>query len=132
MIRTYADLIYRFDELKPNIFQFSQKVRWLSKLELQLKETVYDTHDNPPAHADEIPFAEDADFNSSEAHNKVLTLPDAYEDLYIHYLEAKIDYANNEYERYNNSNAMFLTMLNEFTNWYNRTHRPLSARNNYF
>lgn len=44
--------------------------------------------------------------------------------LYRSYLCAMIDYANGEYDKYNNSMQMFNKQFSEFTAWYARTYRP--------
>jgi hypothetical protein len=44
--------------------------------------------------------------------------------LYRSYLVAMIDYANGEYDKYNNTMQMYNRELNEFTEWYTRIYRP--------
>ena len=44
--------------------------------------------------------------------------------LYRSYLIAMIDYANGEYDKYNNTMQMFNRELSEFTEWYARTYDP--------
>ena len=41
----------------------------------------------------------------------------------------KIDFANNEYRKYNNSASMYNQSLLEFKKWYNREHMPKSVPN---
>lgn len=51
-------------------------------------------------------------------------VPNPYDDLYIKYLMAQVDYHNAELARYNNSMVMYNIALSDFANWYNRSHRP--------
>ena len=44
--------------------------------------------------------------------------------LYAPYLEAKIDYANGEYNKYQNSMQMFNSFWGEFMRWFARVYRP--------
>jgi len=54
----------------------------------------------------------------------ILLVPVPHDKLYRSYLCAMIDYANGEYDKYNNAMAMFNRELSEFTNWYARTYDP--------
>lgn len=45
-----------------------------------------------------------------------------YEDMYYRWVEAQIDYANNEIQRYNNALALFNDGYDKFKAWYSRTH----------
>ncbi len=60
-------------------------------------------------------------FDGSET---VLLVLAPFDKVYRSYLCAMIDYANGEYDRYNNSMQMFNRQLSEFTGWYARTYRP--------
>lgn len=55
-----------------------------------------------------------------------------YDEVYLRFLEAQIDYANGEIERYNNSIAAFNHAYSAFERFYNRTHLPLGCRRKYF
>jgi hypothetical protein len=62
---------------------------------------------------------------------KTLIVEHPYDDIYIKWLEAQIDYANGEYGKYNNSIAMFNTAYEAYAKYYNRTHMPISKVNGY-
>jgi hypothetical protein len=47
-------------------------------------------------------------------------------------LEAQIDYANNEYDKYNNSITVYNATYANFERYYNRTHMPLGKKIRYF
>ena len=47
-----------------------------------------------------------------------------YGDIYVNYLAAKIDYKNEETERYNNSVAAYEASFQAFASYYRRNHMP--------
>lgn len=52
----------------------------------------------------------------------LVTFP--YEEIYIHYLSAKIDLINGEIASYNNNIALFNDMYEKFAAYYRRMHVP--------
>ena len=42
-------------------------------------------------------------------------------------LEARIDYANGEYEKYQNTSQVFNSFFNEFMRWYAMNYNPSEA-----
>lgn len=127
---SYIGVIARTDELKPNMYSLRMKINWLLRLEQQIKLKIIDTHEGPEI--PEIPpmVAENQDVH--EVSDTPMLVPEPFQDVYTHYLCSQIDYANGEYERYNNSNAMFQAAYKEYANWYNRTYMPKAGQNNYF
>ena len=61
-----------------------------------------------------------------------LLIPAPYDEVYILWLEARIDHANNEYGKYNNSSVMFNNAYSEYMRYYNRNNLPLSGKRVYF
>lgn len=118
------DAINRINDLKPNTYSAEQKVAWLSELDGKIKLEVIDTH-----HGGEDITFEGYTTEDTEAE---LLVPAPYDDLYIKWLEAQIDYANAEYGRYGNSMTMFNAKISEFVNRYNSTHAPKGTRIKYF
>ena len=55
-----------------------------------------------------------------------------YDDIYILWLESKIDYANSEYVKYNNSITRYNDIYETFSNEYNRMHMPKGSAIKYF
>ena len=49
-----------------------------------------------------------------------------YDDIYIRWLEAQINYANGEIDKYNSAITMFNTAFEAYENHYHRNHMPLS------
>lgn len=56
-----------------------------------------------------------------------LLVPPPHDNIYRTYLGAMIDYANGEYDRYNNSMILFNKQFGSLTAWYARTYHPADA-----
>lgn len=111
-----AKMISMCDELKPNQYDTEQKTQWISEIEAQVVDEILNM-----AEENEIEF-EKYDYDTDA--EKELLVPDAYSDVYLHYLMAKIDFANAEYGRYNNSIAMFHFSFERFGKHYIKNHVP--------
>lgn len=114
---TLGEIIAEVDELKPNTYDDTIKVRWLSELDGRIYHEVICTHE-----ADE-------DQEEYKGHSEVsedLLVKDPYTDIYRHYLYAMIDYTNGETDRYQNSMLMFNNAYQTFCNYYNRTFKPIA------
>lgn len=122
---TLADAIARLDELKPNGFSREQKIFWLSTLDAAVKAEIIDRCEGGGEQSFEPYSAESGD-------DTPLLVPSPYDEIYLRYLEAQIDYANGEYARFNNSNAMYSAAYSAFARAYNRSHMPLGGTKRYF
>ena len=119
------EAINRIDALKHNTYTQSDKVRWLSTLDSMVKNHVIDTHE----------VAEDVVFTGYDDNtdiNTELLIPAPYDEAYLRWLEAQIDYHNGEYGRYNNALDMFSTFYDGYKADYNRTHMPKRTKLKYF
>lgn len=115
----------RIDSLKHNTYTQGEKVEWLSRLDGLVKAQIIDTHEG----GDEIafrPYSERTDMESE------LLIPSPFDDVYIRWLEAQIDYYNGEMARYNNSVAMFNTAYETYQRHYNRNHKPNGKKFRFF
>ncbi len=122
---TIIEAINSIDAIKPNTFEQVEKIEWLSILDGRIKEEIIDTHEG----ADAVVFngySEDTSLDTE------LLVPAPYDEVYLLWLEARIDYANNEYGKYNNSRAMYNNAYNTYWKYYNRTHLPLSKTRKFF
>ena len=118
---TIIEAINRIDLIKPNTFERLEKTRWLSTLDGMIKSMIIDTHEG----------GENVTFKGYDAETDtttVLLVPAPYDEIYLYWLESKIDYWNAEYARYQNSMIMYNTAYAAFEQYYNRTHRPLSKK----
>ena len=121
---TILEAISRVDAVKPNSYAQTEKIAWLSRLDRTIKNEIIDTH----AGGDNIAFdGYDLDTDT----NTELLVPAPYDEVYIRYLEMQIDYANNEYGKYNNSMMMYNAAYAAYEKYYNREHRPLSKGNRF-
>ena len=122
---TIIEAINRIDSLKPNNYSQDDKVTWLSRIDGIIKEKVIDTHEG----GEHIVFnGYDADTNI----NTEMLVPAPFDELYVRWLEAQIDYANAEYGKYNNSMTMYNSAYQEYENHYNRNYLPKGKKLKYF
>lgn len=129
---TIMDALYRIDELKPNSYSQPEKIKWLSSLDGVIKSEIIDTHEscgNDECCGEVKAFSgytEDADLNT------VLLVPYPFDDIYLKWLEAQIDYTNGEYGKYNNSIVAYNDAYDLYQRHYNRTHMPKGKKFKYF
>ena len=119
------EALYRIDEVKPNSYSQSEKIKWLSSLDGIVKSEIIDTHEG----GTDVEFKGydvDTDLNTD------MLVPFPYDDIYLRYLEMQIDYANGEYGKYNNSITMYNTAYLAFEKYYNRTHLPKAKEFTHF
>ena len=122
---TIIEAISQIDDRKHNTYSHADKIGWLSKLDAMVKRLVIDTHER----AEDVYFAgydEDTDLET------ILLIPEPYDEVYLRWLEAQIDYANGEYEKYNNSAEAYNVLWQAFQNYYNRTHMPKGKKMRFF
>ena len=91
---TIREAIELVDRLKPNQYGSADKLRWLSELDGAVWHEIWSAHET------------------------------AYDEIYRWYLEMKIDDANGEMTKYNNSAAKYNTYYQAYQNAYNRAHMP--------
>ena len=115
---TIAEAIYRIDEIKPNGYSPSEKIKWLSSLDGTIKTEIVDTHEGREA----VQFK---GYNDNTDLDTKLIVDAPYDDIYLRWLESRIDYSNGEYGKYNNSATAFNESYSRFSKWYNREHMPL-------
>ena len=113
------DAISRLDALQFNTYSQSDKVDWLSRLDSMVKNLVIDTHEG----AEAVTFA---GYNDSTDLNTVLLVPAPYDEMYLRWMEAQIDYHNGEYDKYNNAIILFNTAFEAYKSYYNGIHKPVS------
>ena len=122
---TIIEAISKIDDLKHNTYSVPDKIGWLSRLDWMVKKHIIDTHEG----------AEKVTFTGYDGETDVQTellVPAPYDEVYLRWVEAQIDYHNGEYGKYNNSIDMFNTAYQGFQNYYNRTHMPIGKSMKYF
>lgn len=109
------DAIAYADEMKPNAFSTAVKVGWLAQLEGRLAADVF------LMTVKEFPnfqYTEETDMET-----ELLVAP-PHDDIYTLWLCAKIDEANGEYNKYQNSMQVYNEHYGNFVRWFARTYEP--------
>lgn len=124
---TIHDAIAEVDSLKPNMFGEKDKIRWLSRLDARIYQEIICTHQRNEGE-EEISFTGYGEDDGE----KELIVGQPHDELYLHWLEAQIDYHNMENDSFNNSNAVFDAVFSSFRNAYNQSHMPKGTRKIYY
>jgi len=118
---TIREAIDQVDANVGNTYTQKEKISWLSRLDQRVKVLIIDTHEG----AEKVTFhgyEEDTDPDT------VLLVPEPFDEIYLRYLEAQIHYRNQEEDRCNNATDAYKILWEEFRNYYNRLHMPISTR----
>ena len=114
---TIIEVINQIDALKPNNYSQEDKIKWLSNLDGIIKREIIDTHEG----AETVVFE---GYTVDTDPDTPLLVPAPYDDIYIKWLEAQIDYANADYGKYANSMIMYNNAYATFASYYNRNYMP--------
>lgn len=115
---TIIEAINRLDALKFNTYTQDDKVEWLSRLDSAVKLQIIDNHSGE----ENIPFS---GYDKDTPLDTVLLVPTPYDEVYLRWMEAQIDYHNGEYDKYNNAIIMFNTAFDDYHKYYIRSHAPV-------
>lgn len=113
---TLIEAINHVDSVKPNSYGQREKIRWLSNLDGLIKREIIDKYEG----GDSVAFSEYTEADIM----KRLIVPAPYDDVYIKWLEAQIDFANGEYGKYNNAALAFNEAYQRYARAYNRENKP--------
>lgn len=113
---TIDKIIDLVDAQKPNAYPSEVKIAWLDKMDRMAFQEIIATHEEGQESFEG--YDEDTDGETE------LLIPDEFWKVYLYWLYAMIDFANQEIQRYGNSMIMFNSEYAQFGNWYNRTHMP--------
>lgn len=118
--KTISEIIAILDDTVTNDYSTEDKVRWLSDLDARIKTNIINRHIG----------GENIAFDGYTADNleAELLVPPEYDEVYLLWLESKINFSNKEYSRYNNSITTFNSVYNDFSNYYTRTHTPKQTK----
>lgn len=122
---TIIETINRIDAVHPNNYTQLEKVAWLSTLDGVIKKEIIDTHEGAEAVAFNG-YTEETPLDTE------LLVPAPYDEVYLFWLQSKIDYWNGELGKYNNSIAMYNTAYSAFEKAYNREHKPITTKFKFF
>lgn len=113
---TVTALIEKILILKGRQYDEETMVGWLNEIEGQAIEDVVNQAEG--YNVEFVPLSYDQDAE------KELTVPDRFQDVYTNYLFSKIDFHNQETERYNNDVVMFNSAFDAYAAWFRRKHMP--------
>ena len=117
---TIAEVISKVDALKPNTYSIEDKLGWLSTLDTRIMTQIIEAHEQTePIHFYGYDDPEDLGID--------LLVPAPYDEMYLRWLEAMIDYHNSEDDRYNNAIILFNNAYEGYKTHYTRTHMPKSS-----
>ena len=109
---TIAEVISAVNAQKHNTIKQETLIEWLSYLEGQIHSEITD------------PGSTFAGFKSDVDTSTRLAAPHPYDEVYILYLISKIDLANQEIARYQNSRVLFNNAYDQLRAFWTRTHMP--------
>lgn len=110
---TAMEVLQQVDALLPNQYAQEEKLRWLAQAEGFAAEEVLRRCEGGAVAVPET-------YTGGET----LLVPPPYDELYRHYLERCIHYANGETELCNNASAAWNSAFLTFRDFWFRTHTP--------
>lgn len=110
---TIQSLINKVQEEKPNTFQTDKLIEYINEIEADVADQV--NMDIPVYTSEPDPETNESDLD------KELIVPAPYDRLYVSYLKAMIDYANEEYASYQLNQMQHVQDFTDFVNWLVRT-----------
>ena len=111
---TIQQAIGQLDALKPNTFTVTEKLCWLSRLDGQVRTEILRVPAPFDGYTDQTPLSQP------------LLVPAPYDECYLRYMEAQIDYCNGEISRYQNAMALFNAVYTAYGAWHLRNNTPQS------
>ena len=105
-------LLTLIEDVKPNAFSTATKLQWLNTCEAEIFTEVM--LKDP---ADYVPYTDTVTDLAKE-----LLAPIPFDRLYEYYLEAQIDFANGEYDRYANTMQLYNETRDAYAAWYGNNH----------
>lgn len=121
---TIDQAINTLDARRNNTFSRQEKIGWLSQLDGLIFQGVISTHQGEGESF--------AGYTTDTDPQTRLLVPEPWEDIYLHYMQAQMDYINGEMTRYANAAALYNSVLTAYKNHYNRSHAPKGQAWRYF
>ncbi len=118
---TIAEVIERVDAVKPNAFDSATKVEWLNTLEGRLAADVLLL---APAEVGQLRYTWDDDQGAE------LLAASPHDDIYGLWLQAMIDFANGEYNKYQNTMQLYNEHYGTFVRWFAGLYHPAQGHLN--
>ena len=125
---TIDQAIHTVDILKPNQIERARKIEWLSELDRRIYRDLICTHQRG---AEETPEAFGG-YGQYTDPDTVLLAPPPYDEIYRFFLEMHIDLVNQEFDKYNNSAALYAAAWGRLSRMWHREHKPLGTEGAHF
>ena len=116
---TYRDIIALADNYRPNALEESLKLWWLVTLDGKIATEVM------LINVTEVREMMDCEYPEALDWEPLVGFP--HEELYLHYLEAKIAYANEEYNTYQNAMQSYNAAYSAYVTWLLNTYDPIQG-----
>lgn len=141
---TVAQIIEQYNAERPNQTEDSVKVLWLRKCEQMLINEIYVQHEHDLEDESKMSFkvvgstlwitrgGSFTDHISNFDMDSKLLVPEPYDDLYLHYIDQKIAYLNNDKARFNTASTMFNNALLTYQQYFNRTYQTKKVEKKLF
>ena len=100
-----SELINKVQEEKPNTFSDAKIISFITEIEAEVAEQLQE----------ELP-----EYTTTDT-NKILLAPTPYDRLYVSYVKAMVDYANEEYASYQLNAEQHTQDFRDFVDWVIRT-----------
>lgn len=113
---TVGELIETIIRLRGRQYGEDIMMEWLNEIEGQVIDEVVNRAEGYNVEFKPLSYDMDAE--------KRLTIPERFQDVYINYMLSKIDYHNQETERYNNDVVMYNSAYDAYAGWFRRENRP--------
>lgn len=114
---TINQVIQAVDGMKPHSFSEDVLTMWINELEGMVQTDIFLI-----AHQDIVTYTYDENKDSE------LLVKAPHSKIYVYYLCAMIDFANNDYDKYGNTMDLFNKFYADYMRWYALTVNPASGR----
>ena len=111
-----SDAIAIFDKYAGEAADSQLKYHWLQQIEDIIYNEVILTHENPAERPKPVLCGD-----------RELLCPDAYAELYIHFLNMQNDLFLRDANGYHNNANAFVAAYNSYADWYNRANMPKNS-----
>ena len=112
---TIKEAIAQVNDLCPNQYPNAKKIYWLSQLDAMIVNDTLNKYS-----PGEITGFTGYDGDTDE--DTALVVPAPYDELYLYYLQAQIDYWNRETAKYNNSITRYNEAFTRFVRYWRNSH----------
>lgn len=113
-----SQCILMADEIKPNAYSDEMKTAWLGDCEGMVQTEIL-LRDPQSI----------VTYSYEHDHDAVLLVRPPHDKLYLYYLTAMIDFANGEYQNYQNTMQVFNAAFASFMRYYAQHYRPADRKN---